>query len=488
MLYINRGLCYNCPMKRDTGLIFRLFLLFGDAGAILLSFLVGYLVRTHLDQRPFYFEANPWQFVLSMLIMVPIYLVILAAFGLYKNSVFLNNSRWHEVGRLFLASLIGMMAIVTCDFFFNMDLFPVRIMALYVMGSCFVLLCVFRGLVRGARKLTLKNSRSAALRTIILGSTKNTEYLADYIASYPESGYRLAGIVASSKFIPKDLRRRQYSSLKEALRKARPDVIFQTDERNTEYVYQQAINRHLLYYYVPSNTALTTRLGELELVGNTPAILVKVTPLAGGARFIKRCGDIVLGSIIFLLALIPMGIIWLLEKISNPKAPAFYSETRLSRYNQRFKIYKFRSMKPEYCGISPEEAFTKMGKPGLIKKYRANGDMVPNDPRITKLGKFLRATSLDELPQLVNVIKGDISLVGPRALVPGELHHYGDRSLLLSVKSGLTGLAQVSGRRDIAFEERRALDLYYIQNWSVWLDLRILLRTIGAVLLCKGAK
>ena len=129
-----------------------------------------------------------------------------------------------------------------------------------------------------------------------------------------------------------------------------------------------------------------------------------------------------------------------------------------------------------------------MGKPGLIKKYRQNGDKIPNDPRITKLGKILRATSLDELPQLFNVLRGDISLVGPRALVPGELHHYGDRSLLLSVKSGLTGLAQVSGRRDISFDERRALDLYYIQNWSLGMDFRIMFRTIGAVLFRKGAK
>lgn len=129
-----------------------------------------------------------------------------------------------------------------------------------------------------------------------------------------------------------------------------------------------------------------------------------------------------------------------------------------------------------------------MGKPGLIKKYRKNGDKIDDDPRITRLGKFLRATSLDELPQLFNVLKGDISLVGPRALVPGELRHYGDRSLLLSVKSGLTGLAQVSGRRDISFEERRALDIYYIQNWSLGLDMRILFRTIGAVFLRKGAK
>lgn len=476
-------------MRRDSGLIFHVFLMFGDAGAILLSFLVGYLFRTHLDQRPYYFESNPWQFALSMVLMIPIFLIILAAFGLYSKSVFLSsNSRWKEMGRLFLASMVGMMAIITWDFFFNLDLFPVRIMAIYTGISCFLLLSIFRSLVRMVRSFALKHNKRTALRVVIIGNSKNTEYLADFIASYPESGFRLAGIVASAKYISKDLRRKQYSSLKEALRKTRPDVIFQTDEKRTEYVYRQALDRHLVYYFVPSNTALTAQLGELELVGNTPAILVRETPLTGGAKFLKRSVDIVFGSIALLLAAIPMGIIWLIEKLSNPEAPALYSETRLSRYDRRFKIYKFRSMKPEYCGISPEEAFTKMGKPHLIKKYRDNGDMIPNDPRITKLGKFLRATSLDELPQLVNVVKGDISLVGPRALVPGELHHYGDRSLLLSVKSGLTGLAQVSGRRDISFEERRALDLYYIQNWSIGLDIRILFRTIGAVLLCKGAK
>ena len=145
-------------------------------------------------------------------------------------------------------------------------------------------------------------------------------------------------------------------------------------------------------------------------------------------------------------------------------------------------------MKPEYSGMTPEEAFKKMKKPELIKKYRKNGDCLENDPRITKIGHFIRRTSLDELPQLFNVLKGDISLVGPRALVPGELRDYGDRSLLLSVKSGLTGLAQVSGRRDISFEERRALDIYYIQNWSLLLDLQIIIRTFGAVLKHKGAK
>ncbi len=474
-------------MKKDFGLIFRICLILGDAFAISLSFLLAYFMRTHLDQRPFYFESEPWKFVASLLLLLPIYIIILAAFGLYRKSIFLSRNRWSEIGRLFLASVVGVMAIISYDFFMLVDLFPVRILALYTVISCFLLLCTFRGLVRMIRKLILKSKR-AILRAVIVGSTKNTEYLADYIAAFPESGFTLAGVVSAAKYIPKDLRRKQYSSLKEALRKAKPDVIFQTDDRHTDYVYRQAIERHLLYYFVPSNSMLTSQMGELELIGDTPAILVNITPLAGGAKVVKRLCDVIFSIVALIIAAVPMGIIWIMQKIADPKAPVIYAETRLSRYNRRFKIYKFRSMKPEYSGLSPEEAFTKMGKPQLIKKYRQNGDKIPNDPRITKLGKFLRASSLDELPQLFNVLRGDISLVGPRALVPGELHHYGDRSLLLSVKSGLTGLAQVSGRRDISFDERRALDLYYIQNWSLSMDFRIMFRTIGAVLFRRGAK
>ena len=145
-------------------------------------------------------------------------------------------------------------------------------------------------------------------------------------------------------------------------------------------------------------------------------------------------------------------------------------------------------MKSEFSGMTAEEAFTKMGKPELIKKYRKDGDYLKNDPRITKFGHFIRKTSIDELPQLFNILKGDISLIGPRALLPGELRDYGDRSLILTVKSGLTGLAQVSGRRDIPFEERRALDIYYVKNWSLTLDLQIFFRTIATVLKRDGAK
>ena len=133
-------------------------------------------------------------------------------------------------------------------------------------------------------------------------------------------------------------------------------------------------------------------------------------------------------------------------------------------------------------------AFEKMGKPELSEKYRKQGDYLKNDPRYTKFGRFLRRSSLDELPQLFNVLKGDISLVGPRALQPAELKNYGDRGIILSVKSGVTGLAQVSGRRNISFNERRAFDVYYVQNWTPAMDIQIIFRTIASVLGHEGAK
>ncbi|MBR0432045.1 sugar transferase [Candidatus Saccharibacteria bacterium] len=476
-------------MKKDPGMVFRILLMLGDAASIVLSFAFAYYLRTQISTRPYYFDSELKNFVLAIVMLIPIWLVILALLGLYQKNT-INGRRFPEMLRLLAASVIGIMAIITYDFFFGgSDLFPVRTIALYAMLSCFVFLCIFRIIIRWIRHLIVKAERGhGALNAIIIGNSKNTSFLADQINDYPDAGYRITGIVSGKHFIPKGMKNYHYSSLKEALKKAKADVIFQTDEHETDYVYKQAINHHLLYYFVPSETALSSHMGQLELIGDTPAILVKVTPLIGGAKIIKRISDIVLSVLALIVAIIPMGIIWLIIKLSDIKHSAIYKDIRLSRYNRKFKLYKFRSMKPEYSGMSPEEAFRKMGKPGLIKKYRDNGDYLEKDPRITGIGRFIRATSLDELPQLFNVLKGDISFVGPRALVPGELRNYGDRSLLLSVKSGLTGLAQVSGRRDISFEERRSLDLYYIQNWSLLLDVQIILRTFAVVLGRKGAK
>ena len=474
-------------MRKKSDIVLRIALIIGDGLMLILSYALAYFIRVHIDKRPYVFESQLMDFTKTIVFLIPILLIILAALGLYKKSVFLGKSRMPELGRIFLAAILSMAALIVYDFFVGEDLFPVRVVALTSVVISFVLLMMERILIRFVMRQVFKKDYGTK-RVVIVGNHKNTEYLASYIASSPESGYRLAGIVAAKKYIPRDLQKNQYSSLKEALKKSQADIIFQTDEKSTEYVFKQAVNKHLLYYFVPSEAALSSHFGELELVGNTPAVLVRLTPLKGGAAAVKRIFDILFSLVGLIVALIPMMIVWIIMKLSDFRHSPIYKDERLTQFNRKFMCYKFRTMKPEYSGMTAEEAFTKMGKPELIKKYRKNGDYLKGDPRVTKFGRFLRRTSFDELPQLVNILKGDISLIGPRALLPGELRDYGDRSLILSVKSGLTGFAQVSGRRDIPFEERRSLDIYYVMNWSLILDMQIFLKTIVTVLRRDGAK
>ena len=474
-------------MRKKSDFILRLCLIIGDALALILSFAMAYFIRVNVDPRPFVFEAQIQEFTLTVMLLVPIMLVILAALGLYKKSIFLGRTRLQERVRLMLAAVLSVAALIVYDFFKGENVFPVRVMAVTAMVLCFIFLLIERVMVRLFIRMIFRKDY-ATKSMIIIGNNKNTEYLADYIASTPESGYRLAGVVAGKRFVPKNLQTKQYSSLKDALKHTMPDAIFQTDEKSTEYVYKQAIERHLLYYFVPSESALSSHFGELELVGSVPAVLVMATPLTGIYAALKRLFDVIFALLAIIVAAIPMLIVWLIIKCSDFRHSAFYTDERLTQYNRKFKCYKFRTMKPEYSGMTAEMAFLKMGKPELSKKYRKGGDYISNDPRITRVGRFLRRTSLDELPQLFNILKGDISLIGPRALLPGELRDYGDRSLILTVKSGLTGFAQVSGRRDISFEERRALDIYYVKNWSFGLDLTIFFKTIAVVLRGEGAK
>jgi len=208
---------------------------------------------------------------------------------------------------------------------------------------------------------------------------------------------------------------------------------------------------------------------------------VHQTALFGWGRIVKRLFDLVFATIIIILSSPVMLAISIAIKLGDG-GPIFLRQTRLTRFNRQFKVFKFRSHNQLYNGLTPDEAFAKMKRPDLLKTFRDNGNYLASDPRETKIGKLIRVTSLDELPQLFNVVKGDLSLVGPRALIPSDLAEYKKRHTILSVKSGITGLAQVSGRNNIPVEERRLLDVYYAQNWSFWLDIVILLKTVKAII------
>jgi exopolysaccharide production protein ExoY len=200
---------------------------------------------------------------------------------------------------------------------------------------------------------------------------------------------------------------------------------------------------------------------------------------AGAKRLLDICGS----TILFGLLAPMMAMIALLIKISSP-GPVVFAQERLGEHGRRFRIYKFRTM----C-VDAEK--TLESNPALYQKYIDNNYKLPKgeDPRITPLGVFLRRTSLDELPQLFNVLKGDMSLVGPRPIVPAEIDKYGEYGqLFISVKPGLTGNWQTSGRSDITDYSRRAvLDIEYIRDQSLKTDVDILLKTIPAVVWRKGA-
>ena len=475
-------------MRKEPGFSYRICLIIGDALAIVFSFAFSYYYRTHIDSRPYYFTSEIRDFILTNVLLLPIWLVILTSLGLYSRRIL--RRRGLEYWRLFLASIIGVMTIITYDFFATAyvtrgSLFPVRTIAIYAIVFNFIVLIITRTIIRTIRQFLLRRNMGL-IRTVIVGNSDNTTQLLQGITA--DSGFKVVGVVASDKYVPEEWRKRQYDNLDIALARLRPHAIIHTGSKDIETTNKAAVDHHALYYYSPAEDSIIVQSGNVEFVAAVPIILIRATPLSGGAKIYKRAMDIIFGLILTILAAIPMLIIYIIQKIIEPKSPAIYKDTRLTRYNQEFPLLKFRSMKQEYCGLTAEQAFKKMGKPELSEKYRKQGDYIKNDPRYTKFGTWLRKTSLDEIPQFINVLKGDISLIGPRALQPVELKNYGDRGLLLSVKSGLTGLAQVSGRRNISFNERRALDIYYVQNWTPALDVQIFFRTIASVLHHDGAK
>lgn len=198
---------------------------------------------------------------------------------------------------------------------------------------------------------------------------------------------------------------------------------------------------------------------------------------------LKRILDLLIAVIVSPFLIIVFSVIILIMKIIEPKGNIFFSQPRLGLNGRHFRCYKFRSMcmnqdfMSEWLKANPdEEEYYK-----VFKKYK-------NDPRVTKVGKILRKTSLDELPQILNVLKGEMSIVGPRPYLPSELpdlKEYVD--IILSVKPGITGIWQVSGRSDVDFETRAQMDVWYMKNWCIWNDIVIIIKTFKVVLLRKGA-
>lgn len=475
-------------MKNNTSLIYGLCLVIGDFLALVAAFVMAYILRVSVSHSPLLTPIHARTYLGVFLALLPFWILIFALLGLYQSNI--QEKRFVEAGRLLIGSFVGLLFVITYAYFDGRQIFPARLVPIYAFSLGFVFLLVFRNLLRTVRGALFRYGVGVT-NLLLVGDTTITRELIRLLPSIA-SGYRIIGVVDGKTYKGKLRYFSSFAAATKSLSSSDIHGIVQTElyadaAKNNEILeYTQA--NHIAYRFVPGNADLFVGHIDVELFRSmVPVVAVHQTALIGWGRVVKRLTDLAVGGLAFLVALPLMVGIGLAIKISDPRGPIFFGDRRLTRFGRTATVYKFRSMKRAYTGISPEKAFAKMGQPELAKTYRQNGDQLPNDPRISVIGKFLRRTSLDELPQLFNVVRGDISLVGPRALQVSELEKYDKKDLILTVKSGLTGLAVVSGRRDISFEERRKLDLYYVQNWSLWLDLVIIAKTVRAVISRGGA-
>jgi exopolysaccharide biosynthesis polyprenyl glycosylphosphotransferase len=481
--------------KRKTDYIIPFAYLVGDMLAVISAFVLAFILRVTYSSRPSSYLIKFNSYFLIILSLIPIFIAIFYLSGLYKKEII--RRRFKETLLLIIASLGGVMALISVDYFLpNETLFPAKLVPIYAAVLAIILLLIVRSILRLSFK-TLWRFNIGAERVAIIGSNQATRNLSLALSDTKTSGYKIVALATSKRYKPEIELENYYStpqSLLKDLQNLRLDSIIKTESfdsaKTNDDIRRAADRNHIKFKYLPTDDNLTGANSEIELLNNYPILTVNQTPLQGWGRIIKRLMDTSLSLISIIIFGPLMLIIALLIKIFD-SGPVFFKNTRVTRYGNTFKALKFRTMKQEFC-VDDQKKVKKllidMGYPVQAEQF-GRGEKLEFDPRISKIGNFLRKTSLDELPQLFNILMGQMSFVGPRAIVKDELKFYGGRDyIMLSVKTGLTGLAQVTGRSDINYYERARLDIYYVQHWNLWMDISILLRTIKKIFSGSGSK
>lgn len=471
-------------MPTRNARLYSIALILGDILTLLAAFTLAYIVRVQFDPRPLVAQIHGVDFIYSSLMLIPFWILAFATLGLYSSKIYAR--RLAEIGRLFIGCIIGILIILGYAFVMDEPVFPARLVAVYAFIGSFVALVIAREVIRQVRTLLFRYGRGVS-RVLIIGTTEAVADIAMQLDDTRKSGYHIVAIAGPKRILPPMFEGRHFGKAEDALehlKDMRITTIVQTDlydssERN-QMIMGAAQSNHIGYNFIPGEPEFYSGKNTVDVFLGYPIIAVHQTPLVGWGEVVKRLFDVIVVSLLLILLSPIFLLIAILQKIFNP-GPVFFISQRLTRYATPFGIYKFRTMNPKYGSKDAAEDFRDMGREDLALEYEKNRKVV-HDPRITKFGKFLRATSLDELPQFFNVLRGELSLVGPRPILPQELPLYKGRGALLhSVKSGVTGLWQVSGRSNLPFDKRVELELYYAQNWSFWLDIKILLKTVPAL-------
>ncbi|MFN0112233.1 MAG: sugar transferase [Blastocatellia bacterium] len=337
---------------------------------------------------------------------------------------------------------------------------------------------------------------------LIVGSNGVAEMCVNEIAHDPKLGRRVVGFITSDGKPPKSQALRhwptlgRYDEMHLFIRLYGIGEVLITDpEIPTRMLFDTVVKcgrgSRVAFRVVPNLLNCIPRKTYVEQLGAVPMVRLFEEPLSGAARLFKRGVDL-LASALILLVSAPLWLVIALAIKLESRGPVFYRQERVGMDGHVFLLYKFRSMLDD---VEVDEAHRDYMQRVIKKESSANlgTDDQPsykfiNDSRLTRIGKWLRGSSLDELPQLFNVFKGEMSLVGPRPPISYEVECYEAwHRKRLDVKPGLTGLWQVSGRYRLSFEQMVQLDIYYIENWSLWLDIKIILKTIPALFMREQA-
>ncbi len=463
-----------------------------DFGMVVLGFMLGYKIRKHGDFIPgMQFPLDPTTFppVADYFHLVLYFAALLVAvfffFGLYsmKNT----DGPLQEQKKVVIFSTVWIL-LVTAYFFALRQVFFSRL----VLGMSFIitlaLLITARLILHLAERQLLK-SDIGTIKLLVIGANRITEKIVDNLTEDPH--YKIVGYISLKNVAVSGLKRLgSLNELARMVRKFSVDRIIQTghdlDKDQEREILDFCKANHIEYSFVPDILEMERSNVEIVPVAGLPLIHLKPTPLEGWGKIVKRTFDI-LASFFGLIILSPLfAIVAILIKLDST-GPVLFTKLddgspacRVGQNGKLFKFYKFRTMRENTHHLRSKLASLSHRHGPLMK--------IKDDPRVTNFGKFLRRTSIDELPQLWNVLKGEMSLVGPRPHIPEEVADYEKHhKFLLTIKPGITGLSQISGRSDLDFEEEVRLDTFYIKHWTIFRDLKIILRTFLVVWSGKAA-
>lgn len=435
--------------------------------------------------------APPWMqplqlnyFAVSILLIV-CWAVALAAVG--SRDYRRIGTGTSEYKAVFQSAEVVLLFIALLSFALRIDIS--RGLILLALPAALIVLLLSRMLWRQWLRLHRQGGEYSS-RVLLVGSATTTAHIAADLRRHPEAGYHVVGALITGGDKSSTLLRDipvlgTVDHLLEAVSECSADTVFVTDGHNLEPAKLRELSwslepgrQHLVM--APSLTDIAGPRIHARPVAGLPLVHVETPRYEGADRFVKRGFDFCASAAILALLLLPLVVVALLVVTTSPGG-LFFAHERIGKHGRPFRMLKFRSM---VAGADSR----------LEELLKAQGSVdqplfkVENDPRVTNIGRFIRRYSIDEVPQLVNVLKGDMSLVGPRPQVAKEVALYDNAAARrLIVSPGMTGLWQVSGRSNLDWEESVRLDLFYVENWSITADVAILARTVRAVLASDGA-